>query len=177
MLKRLLPLFLFVILVIFLYVGLGRNPRELPSPLIDKPAPGFVLQDLFNPDLFIDASVDFKGKVALVNVWASWCVTCRREHPALMRLSKEGKTPIYGINYKDTRQEAKHYLAALGNPFAKVVFDPAGTAGLDWGVYATPETFIIDKEGIIRLKHVGNLTDEVLNSKVLPKLVELQNKS
>lgn len=174
MLKRLLPLFLFIILAIFLYVGLGRNPRELPSPFIDKPAPGFVLQDLFDANRLIDASVDFKGKVALVNVWASWCTTCRAEHPALMRLSEEGKTPIYGINYKDTRDDAKQYLATLGNPFSKVVFDPDGTAGLDWGVYATPETFIIDRDGIIRLKHVGNLTDEVLNDKVLPKLAELQ---
>ena len=171
--KLLIPLALFVVLVGFLFVGLGLNPREVPSPLIDKPAPNFTLRQLHAPDKTLGTS-DFKGQVWLLNVWASWCVSCRVEHPLLVELAKSKAVPIIGLNYKDKDAEGLAWLAQHGDPYTLSVVDADGRVGIDWGVYGVPETFVVDKAGVIRYKQIGPVTAESLEQKILPLVRELQ---
>ena len=168
----LIPLFAFVALAIVLAVGLNRDPREVPSPLIDKPAPAFALTRLDDPAQTI-ALADLRGKVWMLNVWASWCVACRDEHPLLVAFSKKGLLPIYGLNYKDQRDDGKAWLARMGDPYQASLFDSEGRVGIDFGVYGVPETFIIDKTGTIRMKHIGPLTPDVIATEIEPLLKKL----
>jgi cytochrome c biogenesis protein CcmG/thiol:disulfide interchange protein DsbE len=173
--KRFLPLIVFLILSVFLYISLWLNPKELPSPFIDKPFPEF------NAITFMDKTFtkqDLVGKVSLVNVWASWCVTCRAEHAMLMNISRKNKIhnnmQIIGINYKDTKIDANKYLNNLYNPYLINIFDEKGMLGLELGVYATPETFIVDKEGIIRYKHIGEITKKVWLEQIKPLVFKIK---
>ncbi len=170
--RYLIPLGIFVVLVGFLAVGLNLNPREVPSPLIDKPAPAFSVSQLHQADKTI-ARDDLKGKVWLLNVWASWCVSCRQEHPVLVDLAKSGAVPIYGLNYKDQREAGLKWLAEHGNTYVISAFDHDGRVGIDYGVYGVPETFLIDKAGVIRYKHIGPVTPDALKDIILPKVKEL----
>ena len=171
-LKYGLPLLVFLLLAGFLAVGLTHDPREVPSPFIGKPAPAFKLEQLhdaaasFNPE-------DMKGKVWLLNVWASWCVSCRIEHPLLVDMSKKQLVPIVGLNYKDTRAEGKQWLSRFGNPYSLSAFDADGRVGIDYGVYGVPETFVIDKQGVIRYKQIGPITPEALEKTILPLIRRL----
>ena len=175
MLRYSLPLVAFLRLGGLLWAGLGLNPQELPSPLVGKPAPAFELPELLDAERSFRRE-DLLGKASLLNVWASWCVTCRAEHPMLMELARRG-VPIYSLNYKDTRQDALAYLQRGGNPYRAIGFDEAGQAGIDWGVYGTPETFVIGPDGVIRFKHVGPLTRRVVEEKILPLLASLNGES
>jgi cytochrome c biogenesis protein CcmG, thiol:disulfide interchange protein DsbE len=168
-----IPLAIFVILVVFLYVGLNRDPREVPSPLLDKPAPAFALSQLHDPASKL-TNADLKGKVWLLNVWASWCVSCRVEHPLLMQLAASNVVPIYGLDYKDKPDAGRAWLAQNGNPYTMSAVDLDGRVGIDYGVYGVPETFLIDKQGIVRYKQIGPLTVESLQQKILPLVRELQ---
>ena len=157
LLRRLMPLIIFAVLVIFLAVGLTLNPREVPSPLIGKPAPEFELPLLLQDGSF--SNKDLIGHVTLVNVWASWCFACRQEHEVVKHLSREG-VRIIGLNYKDEASDAKQWLAKLGNPYQAIAADRDGRIAIDWGVYGAPETFLIDQQGIIRHKVIGPLSDQ-----------------
>jgi len=168
----LIPLFAFVALAIVLAVGLKRDPREVPSPLIDKPAPKFALARLDDAAKTVSLD-DLKGKVFILNVWASWCVACREEHPILLDFAKKRVVPVYGLNYKDTRPDASAWLARFGNPYDASFFDEDGRVGLDFGVYGVPETFVVDGNGVIRMKHIGPITPEVLANKIEPLLKKL----
>lgn len=174
--RYLTPLVIFLALAALLYKGLSLDPREVPSPLIDKPAPAFSLQRLKDPQATL-SNADIQGKVTLLNVWATWCVACRAEHPLLMELAKSGVVDIYGLNYKDTRDEAKRWLVQFGDPYIANAFDEKGRVGIDWGVYGTPETFVIDQQGIIRHKHIGPLTREVIMGEILPLVRKLETTS
>jgi cytochrome c biogenesis protein CcmG/thiol:disulfide interchange protein DsbE len=171
-LKFLIPLAIFLVLVGFLAVGLNLNPREVPSPLIGKPAPAFELTKLDAADQKLKRD-DLLGKVWVLNVWASWCAPCREEHPLVMELARRKLAPVYGLNYKDTRPAGMAFLTQLGNPYEASLFDGDGRVGIDWGVYGVPETFVVDKQGTIRFKHIGPLTTEVLEKKITPLLKEL----
>jgi len=168
----LIPLAAFLALATILAVGLKRDPREVPSPLIGKPAPSFALPRLDDPSKTIRLE-DLRGKVWILNVWASWCVACRVEHPLLMEFAKKGLAPIYGLDYKDERSDATTWLARFGNPYDASLVDADGRVGIDLGVYGVPETFVIDRDGIIRLKHIGPLTPDVLATKIEPLLKKL----
>jgi cytochrome c biogenesis protein CcmG, thiol:disulfide interchange protein DsbE len=172
MLKYLIPLAIFLVLVIFLAIGLTRNPEELPSALLDKPAPTFRLPQLKQPDKTFSAE-DMRGKVWMLNVWASWCVACRDEHPYLFEYQKSGAVPIYGLNYKDRPEDALGWLSELGDPYLLSAVDLDGRVAIDYGVYGAPESYIIDKSGTIRMKHVGPVTFEVWEKKILPLVQEL----
>ena len=170
----LIPLLLFVALAGFLAVGLTRDPSVVPSPLVGRAAPAFSLPRL-GADGSRFAPVDMKGKVWLLNVWASWCVSCREEHPVLLELARSGALPLVGLNYKDTDVEARRWLAQHGNPYLLSAVDADGRVGIDYGVYGVPETYLIDPAGVIRFKQIGPLTAEVLQSRVLPLARELQS--
>ena len=170
--RFLIPLGAFFVLVIFLAIGLTRDPRDLPSPLKDKPAPAFTLPQLAAADRSFSPA-DMKGKVWLLNVWASWCVSCRQEHPLLVSFSKEGKLPVVGLNYKDQLPDAKNWLAKFGDPYVLSAVDADGRVGIDYGVYGVPETYVIDKAGMIRMKHTGPITPESLQKQILPLVAEL----
>lgn len=172
---RFWPFIAFVVLAIFLYIGLGLNPHEVPSPLINKPAPAFTLPQLYEPAKKF-SSQDMKGQVWLLNVWASWCVSCREEHPVLMSLAQRNIVPIYGLDYKDKDADGMAWLRNGGNPYTLVATDADGRVGIDYGVYGVPETYVIDKQGIIRYKQIGAITHENLQSKILPLIAELQAK-
>ncbi|MDH4276344.1 MAG: DsbE family thiol:disulfide interchange protein [Gammaproteobacteria bacterium] len=173
MLRYGVPVVVFFILVIFLYRGLSLKPSEIPSPLIDKPAPAFTLPQVLNEQQSFTPA-QMKGKVWMLNVWASWCPSCRDEHPLLVDLGRRGVVSINGLNYKDQRQDALAWLNQFGNPFENIAHDLKGDVGIDFGVYGAPETFIIDKQGVIRYKHIGPLTGEALRDKILPLIKELQ---
>ena len=173
MYKFLIPLGLFVVLLGFLFAGLGLNPREVPSPLIDKPAPTFTLATLHEPAKTL-GTADMKGQVWLLNVWASWCVSCREEHPLLVELAKTKLVPIIGLNYKDEPVAGARWLAQMGDPYNTSVMDRDGRVGIDFGVYGVPETFVIDKAGTIRYKQIGPVTAEALEKKILPLVRELE---
>lgn len=173
--KFLIPLGLFVVLVLFLAVGLGLDPREVPSPLVNKPAPAFKLAQLEQPELQF-APEELKGKVWLLNVWASWCVACRQEHPVLMDFARTKMIPIIGLDYKDQRKDAIGVLRRSGNPYDLTAFDGDGRVGIDYGVYGVPESYLIDKAGVIRYKHIGPIAAEDLQKKIIPLIQEL-NKS
>jgi cytochrome c biogenesis protein CcmG/thiol:disulfide interchange protein DsbE len=169
----LIPLVLFIGLVVFLMIGLHRDPHEVPSPLINKAAPGFQLPQLDDPLKSFSAQ-DMRGKVWLLNFWGTWCVACREEHPLLIEYAKSNAIPIYGVDYKyahdssDERTAAVQLLGELGNPYTMTVFDAEGRTSIDYGVYGAPESFLIDKNGVIRFKQIGPITDEVWNNKILP---------
>ncbi len=169
-----IPLAVFVVLVVFLGIGLGLNPREVPSPLIGKSAPAFELAQLHQSDK-VFTNKDMLGKVWLLNVWASWCVSCREEHPVLLDLAKSNVVPVFGLNYKDQRDEALAWLKRFGDPYALSVMDSAGRIGMDYGVYGVPETFVIDKAGVIRYKQIGPVTPKILTEKILPLIRTLQS--
>lgn len=170
--RFLLPLFVFLALAGLLYRGLSLDPKKVPSPLIDKPAPAFSLPQLDAPEKILTQD-NFKNQVSLFNVWATWCVACRQEHPVLMQLAQTG-VPIYGLDYKDTRADAKRWLLRFGNPYQANAFDEDGRVGINWGVYGTPETFVIDKQGVIRHKYIGPLTADIINRELLPLIKQLQ---
>lgn len=172
MTRYVIPLGIFVVLVAFLAIGLGRDPRKVPSPLIDKPAPEFQLPQLHDPSRTFSAA-EMRGKVWLLNVWASWCISCREEHPLFLQLARSGEVPIYGLNYKDKREDALRWLQEFRDPYILSVADTEGRVGIDYGVYAVPETFLIDREGFIRFKHIGPVTAGVVNDKILPLVREL----
>ena len=171
--KFLIPLGIFVVLAIFLGRGLSLDPRELPSPLIGKPAPAFSLSQLDKPTQMIGTE-QLLGQVWILNVWASWCAACRDEHPVLVEFSKTGVAPIYGLNYKDKREPAMNWLQQLGNPYTASIFDESGRVGIDFGVYGVPETFVIDKLGVIRYKKTGPVTQETIQSIIVPLVKKLQ---
>jgi cytochrome c biogenesis protein CcmG/thiol:disulfide interchange protein DsbE len=167
-----IPLALFVVLVVFLAIGLRHDPHEVPSPLINKPAPAFQLAQLKDPAKVFTAE-EMRGKVWLLNVWASWCVTCRDEHPLLLEYARSKAVPIYGLNYKDKREDALVWLGGLGDPYVLSASDLDGRVGIDYGVYGAPETYLIDRNGVIRFKHVGPVTPDVWEKEVLPLVKEL----
>lgn len=175
MMRFLLPLVIFLALAAFLFVGLGRDPRQVDSPLIGKPAPTFVLPQLqqtaknFSPK-------DMEGKVWLLNVWASWCGSCKDEHPVLMDLARQNIVPIVGLDYKDKPEDAQATLAKHGDPYTMTVVDADGKVGFDYGVYGVPETYVIDKKGVIAYKLIGVLTPKNLRETILPLIAELQAK-
>lgn len=172
MFRYLIPLVVFLVLVVFLAIGLGRDPREVPSPLINKAAPTFRLAQLKEPAKTFSAE-DMRGKVWILNVWASWCITCRDEHPLLLDYAKSGAVPIYGLNYKDKREDALAWLDDLGDPYVLSAADLEGRVAIDYGVYGAPETYVIDQQGTIRFKQVGPVTPDVWTKKVLPLVQEL----
>jgi cytochrome c biogenesis protein CcmG/thiol:disulfide interchange protein DsbE len=171
--KFLIPLLLFVILVGFLAVGLSRDPQAIPSPLIGKQAPAFEVPQLADPKKMFSPE-SMKGQTWILNVWASWCVACREEHPVLVELGKLQVAPIIGLDYKDKREDAMTMLSLQGNPYLLSAFDANGRVGIDYGVYGVPETYVIDQAGVIRFKHIGPITMAVLNQKILPLLAELK---
>lgn len=171
--RYLVPLGIFLILSGFLAAGLFLDPGEVPSPLIGKPAPDFSLPRLDDPDQLV-SSREMAGKVWLLNVWASWCVSCRQEHPLLVELSRQRIVPIYGLNYKDKRQDAVAWLNRFGDPYLQSFHDLKGRVGMDFGVYGVPETYVIDADGVIRFKQIGPITLEVLQGEILPLVSELQ---
>ena len=170
--RLLLPLGIFVVLVVFLALGLKLNPREVPSPLVGKPAPAFSAPSLAEPSRLLRRE-DMLGKVWMLNVWASWCVACRVEHPVLVAYARTGGVPVFGLNYKDKREDGLRWLAQFGNPYSDTVFDSDGRIGINFGVYGVPETFIMDRAGIIRYKHIGPITTEALRDKIEPLLRQL----
>ncbi|RMH15328.1 MAG: DsbE family thiol:disulfide interchange protein [Gammaproteobacteria bacterium] len=169
-----LPLAAFALLTGLLYVGLKLNPREVPSPLINKPAPEFSLPKLGNMTTQVKRD-DLIGQVWLLNVWASWCVSCRQEHPLLVDFSKKNLVPIYGLDYKDNPDDARNWLRRLGNPYSTVLVDMDGRVGIDYGVYGVPETYVIDKKGVIRYKQIGPVTPSALHDKMIPLILKLKN--
>ena len=172
MTRYLIPLGIFLALVVMLGVGLSLNPREVPSPLIGKPAPDFRLPHLQQPEKSFTPA-EAKGKVWVLNVWASWCAPCRDEHPLMTSLARSGLAPVYGLNYKDRREDAIRWLKQYGDPYAASVSDIDGRVGIDYGVYGVPETYVIDKQGVIRYKRVGPVTPGILKDKIVPLIAEL----
>jgi len=172
--RFLVPLILFLLLIGLFVAGLKLDPRKVPSPLIDKPAPQFSLPGLLDKEKIIDTAELTKHKVSLFNVWATWCVACRQEHPFLMALARAGDVPIYGLNYKDKREDAIRWLNQYGNPYVANAFDEDGRVGIEWGVYGTPETFVIDSKGIVRYKQIGPLTEQVWQETILPLINEIR---
>jgi cytochrome c biogenesis protein CcmG/thiol:disulfide interchange protein DsbE len=166
------PLVLFGLLAIFLWRGLRLDPHEVPSPLLDKPAPGFALTRLDDASRVIRRD-DMLGKVWMLNVWASWCVACREEHATLVEFSRTRAVPIIGLNYKDTRERGLAWLSRFGNPYESSGFDESGRVGIDFGVYGVPETFVIDKRGVIRFKLIGPMTPDAIETRLRPLLKEL----
>jgi cytochrome c biogenesis protein CcmG, thiol:disulfide interchange protein DsbE len=171
-LRYLVPLALFLVLAGFLAYGLKLDPREVPSPLIGKPAPAFNATRLAQPNQRISQQ-DLAGKVWVLNVWASWCVPCQEEHPMVTEFARRKLAPVIGLNYKDKREAGLAWLKKLGDPYTDNLFDGDGRIGIDYGVYGVPETFVIDKQGIVRFKHVGPLTPQVLKEKLEPLVRQL----
>jgi cytochrome c biogenesis protein CcmG/thiol:disulfide interchange protein DsbE len=165
----------FLLLVVLLAVGLRLNPREVPSPLIGKPAPPFDLPLLDAPDKTFSQK-DMLGKVWVLNVWASWCPPCLVEHPVIAELAGSGAAPVVGLNYKDAREDALPWLRRNGNPYQLSVHDPAGRIAIDYGVYGVPETYVIDQRGVIRYKHIGPVSREIAQKKLQPLLKELRER-
>ena len=170
--KYLVPLVLFVILGLLLAYGLNLDPRKIPSPLIGKPLPAFSLATVADPARQVSRD-DLLGRTYLLNVWASWCVACRQEHPFLNELARNKTVPIIGLNYKDKREEALGWLGSLGNPYELSLADNDGRLGIDLGVYGVPETFVIDKQGVIRYKQIGPITPEAWDKKLLPLIKQI----
>jgi len=175
-LRYTLPLAIFLGLVWFLFQGLFLDPKEVPSPLINKPAPAFALEQLDQPGASIKRD-DMLGKVWLLNVFASWCVACREEHPLLVQFSRMKLVPIYGLNYKDERAAGMKWLASFGNPYEASLFDHDGRVGIDYGVYGVPESFLIDAKGVIRYKQIGPFTPEAIQTKLIPLVQQLQKEA
>ena len=172
-LAYLVPLLVFIALVVVLGIGLTLDPRKVPSPLIGKPVPEFSLPPVKGRILGL-ASADLKGEVSLVNVFASWCVSCRAEHPVFMDLRKRGAVPIHGLNYKDKPDDAARWLNELGDPYTRTGADLDGRVAIDWGVYGVPETFLVDREGRIAYKHIGPVTPQIVSEKLMPLIERLR---
>jgi len=172
--RFLLPLAIFVVMVGFLAAGLTLDPRKVPSPLVGKSAPDFSLPQLHDQEK-VFSSNELRGKVWLLNFWASWCGGCKDEHPVLMQLAQSGEVPIYGMDYKDRREEALTWLRRWGNPYPVIAVDESGRVGINYGVYGVPETYVIDKAGVIRYKQIGPLDEDTVKGKILPLVRELQN--
>ncbi|NQY26401.1 MAG: DsbE family thiol:disulfide interchange protein [Piscirickettsiaceae bacterium] len=170
--SRFFPLGIFLVLTLLLFVGLSKDPKQIPSPLIGKPVPKFQLELLADPQQKEEHTI-FNQQITLLNVWATWCVACRAEHEQLLQLAKRG-VRIVGLNYKDERSSALAWLSELGDPYEMTLFDPNGRVSIDWGVYGTPETFIIDQQGIIRYKHIGPISKQDVEQIILPLIRELQ---
>jgi cytochrome c biogenesis protein CcmG/thiol:disulfide interchange protein DsbE len=170
--RFLLPLGIFAALVALLAAGLTLNPREVPSPLIGKPAPAFELPLLQQSGKSFSPR-EMQGKVWVLNVWASWCAACREEHPVLADFAKSGAAPLYGLNYKDKREDAIAWLGRFGDPYAASIVDVDGRVGIDYGVYGVPETYVIDRKGVIRYKRIGPVTPALLKEKIVPLIAEL----
>jgi cytochrome c biogenesis protein CcmG/thiol:disulfide interchange protein DsbE len=168
-----IPLVVFALLVGFFAIGLTRDPREVPSPLIGKPAPQFKLTRLEAPERTFSPE-EMRGKVWLLNVWASWCVSCRVEHPVLIDMSRRKLVPVVGLDYKDQRADGMKWLTTHGDPYLLSAYDDEGKVGIDFGVYGVPETFVIDKEGVIRYKQIGPITPEALEKKIMPLVRKLE---
>lgn len=172
MTRYLLPLCIFVVMAGFLAAGLQLNPREVPSPLVNKPAPVFDLPQLHEPDLRVTAE-QMKGQVWVLNVFASWCTPCLEEHPYVMQLAKQPGLAVVGLSYKDQPEAAKRWLRKHGDPYTKIAVDADGRVGINYGVYGVPETYLIDKQGVIRLKQIGPITPQILKDSILPMLAKL----
>ena len=172
--RYLVPLIVFVLMVAFLGVGLRLNPREVPSPLIGKPAPAFDLPQLHDPGLRFTAE-QMKGQVWVLNIFASWCPPCLAEHPYVTQLAKEPGVKVVGLNYKDRAEDAKAWLRKHGDPYALIAVDSDGRVGIDYGSYGVPETFVIDKQGVIRHKQIGPITPKALQADILPMLAKLKS--
>lgn len=175
-LKTSLPLIVFFGLTFFLWEGLAINPTFLSSTLINRPAPEFNVGSLQNPNVQLSNKI-FLGHVSMLNVWASWCSTCANEYPILLQIHQQNSIPIYGLDYKDNRQAALAVLNKFGNPYKAIGFDQSGNVAIDWGVYGTPETFVIDKQGIVRYKLVGGITMNIWRGKILPLINQLEQNS
>ena len=173
MLKFIIPLLLFIVIAVFLALGLNLKPSEIPSPFINKPAPEFSAPKLDTPEQRLTPA-DLKGKVWLFNVWASWCVSCRAEHPILNQLAQQNAIVIIGLNYKDQPGDANNWLKTFGNPYNVSIMDQDGRIGIEYGVYGVPESFIIDKKGLIRYKHTGPVRAEDVQKVFLPLIAKLQ---
>ena len=171
--RYVLPLGGFAVLLVFLGIGLRLKPQEIPSPLIGKRAPDFTLTQVEDERLLFH-SMDMRGKVWILNVWASWCGPCRAEHPALLSLSRLGVAPVVGLNYNDQRGDSRRWLQQYGNPYQVAAFDGDGKTGIELGVYGVPETFVIDKRGVIRLKLTGAVTPDNIKNQLLPLIQELK---
>ena len=161
----------FVIMLGVFVVGLGKDPRKLPSPLIDKAAPQYSLPGVRDPMSSV-GSADYKGKVVLVNIWATWCVGCRQEHDYLVELASRNVIPIYGLNWRDRRDKAVPWLDQLGDPYVASAYDEDGRIGIDWGVYGAPETFLISATGSVVYKHVGPMNETVWQSEFVARIAE-----
>ena len=170
--RFLAPLLIFVVVAVFLALGLKLDPREVPSPLIDKSAPEFELPRLLQMEGVV-GTAEMRGEVWLLNVWASWCSACRVEHPLLNDLARRQIVRIMGLNYKDAPADARSWLREFGNPYDIIAVDREGDVGIDWGVYGVPETFVIDREGVIRYKHIGPVDAKVLRETILPLISQL----
>jgi cytochrome c biogenesis protein CcmG/thiol:disulfide interchange protein DsbE len=168
-----IPLLVFIVMAVFLAIGLTMDPREIPSPLIGKPVPEFSLPPVKGGTLGL-ASADLRGEVSIVNVFASWCVACREEHPVLMGIKEKGIVPLHGINYKDKPDDARAWLDEMGDPYTRIGADISGRVAIDWGVYGVPETFVIDRNGRIVYKKIGAVTPELLRDTIMPLVVKLQ---
>lgn len=172
-LRYLIPLGVFIALIVVFARGLQLDPTRVPSPLIDKPAPEFDLPTLYDPEKRFTKET-LTGRVSLYNVFASWCTACRLEHPLLMELKRSGEVPVYGLNYKDKRDHALQWLDDLGDPYTEIAYDFKGLSGIDWGVYGVPETFVLDRDGIIRYKQIGPMDRDALENTILPIVRRLQ---
>ncbi|MCS4505349.1 Thiol:disulfide interchange protein DsbE [wastewater metagenome] len=172
--RTILPLAIFLAAAVLLGVGLWLDPSRVPSPLLGKAAPAFSAPRLFRPAETVTEG-DLQGQVVAVNVFASWCTACREEHPFVAALAE--RIPVYGLNYKDTRGDARAWLARYGNAYRAVAFDPKGRVGLEWGVYGVPETYILDADGVIRHKHIGAIDARGLNEEILPLVSRLLGES
>ncbi len=170
MTRYLAPLILVAIMIPVFIIGLNRDPTKVPSPFLNKPAPQFELPRLKDPSRTV-GSADYAGQMALVNVWATWCVGCRQEHDYLLKLAREADIPIYGLNWRDRRDDALTWLRELGDPYVASGFDEDGRVGIDWGVYRAPETFLIRADGIVLYKHLGPLSEAVWQKDFEPKIL------
>ncbi|MEX2352638.1 MAG: DsbE family thiol:disulfide interchange protein [Gammaproteobacteria bacterium] len=173
MLRYLVPLFIFAGLIVLFLFGLRNDPSLVPSPFIDKPVPSFELPSLRSPETRLSQEA-LKGEVSLLNIWATWCIPCRYEHPILVSAAENDNLRIFGLNYKDVREDAIAWLEELGDPYEQIFFDERGSVGIDLGVYGVPETFILDQDGIVRYKHVGPVTNEIMKDIILPIVRELK---
>ena len=170
--KFLIPIGVFVLIGMLLAYGLRLDPRKIPSPLVDKPLPAFSLPTLQDPKKII-TNADLHGRMVLINVWASWCVACKQEHPVLVELARRKQVPLIGLNHKDTATDALNVLRADGNPYDMVIVDANGRTGIDWGVYGVPESFLVDKKGVIRYKHVGPISPKVWEEVLWPLIQQI----
>ena len=170
------PVAIFAVLVVFLAIGLTRDPSYVPSPLIGKTIPAFSLPNLADASLTV-SDEDLRGRYSVLNVWATWCVGCRQEHPVLNQIAQQGEVPLYGLNWKDEDRLARGWLEQLGNPYVATAVDREGRVAIDWGVYGAPETFLISPNGIVLHRHIGPLTPEIWQTEFLDRIAEARRGS